>query len=65
MSERTVWYVLAELNRPCDAEQPFAVLSVDITEKKDGGLVSTIVSLHSIREEAESIVHKFNGGAMA
>lgn len=63
--ERTVWYILAELNRPVDADQPFAVLSVDVTEKRDGGMVSTIVSLHSVREEAERIVHEFNGGAMS
>jgi len=63
---RTIWYVLAELSGPADADLPFAVLSVDINDKQTGGgLAGTIVSLHSEREEAERIVHEFNGGELS
>jgi len=63
-SERTVWYVLAELRNP--SPEPFAVLSADTTQRgEDGGIVSTVVSLHMIREEAERIVHEFNEGPLS
>jgi hypothetical protein len=63
MTDRTTWYVLSDLRNP--SPEPFAVLSVDTTDKKDGGLVATVVSLHMIREEAERIVHEFNNGPLS
>jgi hypothetical protein len=63
MSERTIWYVLAELRNP--SPEPFAVLSADITERRDGGMVSTVVSLHMLKEEAERIIHEFNSGPLS
>jgi hypothetical protein len=63
MAERTVWYVVADLNSP--AAEPFAVMSVDTSIKRDGGVEGTVVSLHTIREEAERIVHEFNNGPLS
>jgi hypothetical protein len=61
--KRTVWYVLGELRTP--NPEPFAVFSVDTT-KCEGTLVgATIISLHTIREEAERIVHEFNEGPLS
>ena len=60
---RTVWYVLMELTKP--SPEPFAVASVDVTEKRDGGVKATVVSLHMMREEAERIVHEFNEGPLS
>lgn len=60
---RTVWYVLAELRNP--NPEPFAVLSADTTQREGDGIVSTVVSLHMIREEAERIVHEFNEGPLS
>lgn len=60
MSERTIWYVVADLREP--AAEPFAVLSVDTSIRRDNGVEATVVSVHWRREEAESIVHSFNNG---
>jgi hypothetical protein len=38
MTEQTVWYVVADLTNPGDAE-PFAILSVDTSVKREGGPV--------------------------
>lgn len=57
-AKRTVWYVLAELRNP--SPEPFAVLSADTTQRKDGGIVSTVVSLHMDKDEAQLIVDEFN-----
>lgn len=63
MSARTVWYILAELRNP--GPEPFAVLSADITKHRDGGIVSTVISLHMVKEEAERIIHEFNEGPLS
>lgn len=63
MGDRTIWYALIELRNP--QPEPFAVMSVDITAKRDGGLEGTIVSLHDLREEAERVVHEFNNGPLS
>lgn len=63
MADRTVWYVVADLNNPM--AEPFAVMSVDTSVKRDGGVEGTVVSLHHIREEAERIVHEFNNGPLS
>lgn len=60
---RTVWYAVFDLNKP--APEPFAVISVDTSVKRSGGVEGTIVSLHMIREEAERIVHEFNEGPLS
>jgi hypothetical protein len=61
--QRTVWYVLCELRNP--SPEPFAVMSVDTTQHENGGVVSTVVSLHTMKEEAERIVHEFNNGKLS
>jgi hypothetical protein len=61
--ERTVWYMVADLNTP--SPEPFAVISVDATEKCGNGVEGTVVSLHMMREEAERIVHEFNEGPLS
>lgn len=61
--KRTVWYVLADLNKP--VAEPFAVMSVDTSLKREGGVEGTVVSLHWLREEAERIVHEFNEGPLS
>ena len=63
MTKRTVWYVVADLTNP-NAE-PFAVLSVDTSIRRDGGVEGTVVSVHWKREEAERIVHEFNNGPLS
>jgi len=60
MSEkRTIWYAVADLTQP--KAEPFMVVSVDTSVKSGKGVEGTIVSLHWTREEAELIVHRFNG----
>lgn len=63
MTDRTVWYVVADMNAPDEAE-PFAVLSVDTMAKRGDGVEGTVVSLHWHREEAERIAHEFNNGPL-
>jgi hypothetical protein len=60
--ERTVWYVVADMTQP--GGEPFVVLSVDTSIKRDGGVEGTVVSLHWQREEAERIAHEFNNGPL-
>ena len=62
MTERTIWYAVADLKNP--AAEPFAVLSVDTSIKREGGVEATVVSIHWQREEAERIVHEFNNGPL-
>lgn len=62
MTERTVWLLVADLTKP--AAEPFAVVSVDTSIKRDGGVEGTVVSVHWQREEAERIVHEFNNGPL-
>jgi hypothetical protein len=57
-----VWYVVADLRTP--AAEPFAVLRVDTSIKREGGVEGTVVSVHWRREEAERIVHEFNDGPL-
>jgi hypothetical protein len=59
---RTIWYVVADLTDP--AAEPFAVLRVDTTIRREGGVEGTVVSLHWQREEAERIAHEFNNGPL-
>lgn len=63
MTERTVWYVVADLNAP--AAEPFAVLSVDTSVRREDGVEGTVVSLHWQREEAERIASEFNDGPLS
>ena len=63
MSERTIWDVVVELRNP--SPEPFAVLRVDTTKMRDGGIEGTVISLHMMKEEAERIVHEFNGGTVS
>ena len=60
MTKRTVWYVVADLKEH-DAE-PFAVMSVDTSIRRKGGVEATVVSLHWQRDEAERVADKFNNG---
>lgn len=62
MPQRTVWYLVADLKKP--AAEPFAVISVDTTVRRESGVEGTVVSLHWQREEAERIVHEFNNGPL-
>jgi hypothetical protein len=63
MSERTVWYALAELRNP--SPEPFAVMSVDVSGERGAPIEGTVVSLHMMKEEAERIVHEFNNGPLS
>lgn len=64
MSERTVWYAVADITIPND--KPFAVVRVDTAVKQEGGGVEgTVVSLHDVREEAERVAHEFNNGPLS
>jgi hypothetical protein len=63
MIDRTIWYVLMELTDPMP--EPFAVMSVDVKDRRDGGVVGTVISLHLMREQAERIVHEFNYGPLS
>lgn len=58
MTERTIWYAVADLTNP-EAE-PFAVLSIDTTVAHEGGVEGTVVSLHWSRDEAQRITDTFN-----
>lgn len=62
MTERTVWCVVGELSNP--GSEPFCVMSVDTSVKREGGVEGTVVSLHWQREEAERVVHEFNNGPL-
>lgn len=61
MNKRTVWYVVGELKNP--SPEPFCVMSVDTSIRREGGVEGTVVSLHMVKEEAERIVHEFNDGS--
>jgi len=63
MIERVIWYAVVNLINP--AAEPFAVISVDTSVRREGGLEATVVSLHWQREEAERIVHEFNNGPLS
>ena len=63
MDTRTIWYAVADLTNP--AAEPFAVMSVDTSIRREGGVEGTVVSLHWQREEAERIVHEFNNGPLS
>lgn len=60
MAERTIWHVVADLKNP--SPELFAVLRVDTTIQREGGVEGTVVSLHMTKEEAEKAVHDFNDG---
>lgn len=45
--------------------EPFCVMSVDTSVKREGGVEGTVVSVHWQREEAERIVHEFNNGLLS
>jgi hypothetical protein len=62
MAMRTIWYVVGDLTNP--VAEPYAVLSVDTSIRRGGGVEGTVVSLHWQREEAERIVHEFNNGPL-
>lgn len=61
--ERVIWYVVGELSNP--GAEPFCVMSVDTSIKREGGVEGTVVSLHWRREEAERIVQEFNNGPLS
>ncbi len=63
MAERTVWYVVGDLCTP--GAEPYCVMSVDTSIKREGGVEGTVVSLHWQREEAERIVQEFNNGPLS
>lgn len=64
MTGRKVWYMVGDLRHP--APEPFAVFSVDTSDRDElGALQATVVSLHLQREEAERIVHEFNNGPLS
>lgn len=63
MTDRTIWYVVADLIGP--AGEPFAVLSVDTCARRDGGVEGTVVSLHWERDKAQQIADDFNQDAPA
>lgn len=56
---RTIWHVVADVTIP--SPEPFMVLRVDTSIKCDNGVEGTVISLHSIREEAEANAARFNG----
>lgn len=49
---RTVWFMVAELVNP--AAEPFAVMRVDTTVRKGGGVEGEVASVHWQKEEAEN-----------
>ena len=51
------YLVVADLDPP---HAPFAVLSVDPTQRVDGGCRAIVLSLHSSREDAEKEIAKAN-----
>ena len=60
VTARTVWYVVCDITQP--AAEPFIVMRVDTSIRRDGGVEGTVVSLHWRREDAERIVHELNDG---
>lgn len=62
-AQRTVWYLVADLTEP--AAEPFAVISADVSVRREGGVEGTVVSLHWRREEAERVAHEFNNGPLS
>lgn len=62
MAERTVWHLVADLTKP--AAEPFAVVKVDTSIRREGGVEGEIVSLHWDRAEAERIAHEADNGQM-
>ena len=46
-------YVVGDLTEP--TAQPFVVLKVDTSIRREGGVEATVVSLHWRREEAELV----------
>jgi hypothetical protein len=63
LPERTIWYVVADVTMP--SPEPFAVMMVDTSIRREGGVEGTVISLHTKREDAEHIVHEFNGGTLS
>lgn len=52
---RTVWHIVADLNNP--TAEPFMVLRVDTSVRRESGVEGTVVSFHWMREEAERAAH--------
>lgn len=63
MGQRTVWYVVCDVTNP--AAEPYMVMSVDTSLKREGGVEGAVVSLHWQREEAEHVVQEFNNGPLS
>lgn len=59
-NQQSIWYIVADLNEPT-ADGAFMVVRIDTSIKRESGVEGTVISLHAIREEAESVVAKFNG----
>jgi len=47
-----IWYQVVTLNRP--AAEPFVVVRVDVSVRREGGVEGTVESLHWARDEAEA-----------
>jgi hypothetical protein len=51
MGDRTIWHLVADIKTP--NPEPFAVMMVDTSIRREGGVEGTVISLHRTREEAE------------
>ncbi len=49
---RSIWHVVADLTNP--SAEPFMVMRVDTSIRREGGVEGTVMSLHWRRDEAES-----------
>jgi hypothetical protein len=49
---RTIFYEVAELNKP--SAEPFLVMRVDVTRRKGDGVEGTVQSLHWTRDAADA-----------
>lgn len=51
IASRSIWHLVADVTQP--NPEPFCVIRVDTSVRRDSGVEGTIVSLHPTREEAE------------
>jgi hypothetical protein len=53
MTAQTIWYEVFDLHQP--APEPFAVIKIDTSIRKESGVEGTVVSLHWDRGHATDV----------
>ena len=52
MIQQTIWYQVADVHNP--SAEPYMVLRIDTSIRREGGVQEEVISLHWTRDEAEA-----------